>query len=74
MDKLIEGKDYDLVMADECFDDDNGGLIYGIHWLDDEDGEVEPYVCECQWFRTEEERQEVIDCWYANTQDTTPEQ
>jgi hypothetical protein len=48
MDKLIEGKDYDLVMADECFDDDNEGLIYGIHWLDDEDGEVEPYVCECQ--------------------------
>ena len=35
--------DYELVEAQDCFDDDNGGLIYGIHWIDDEDGEVEPY-------------------------------
>lgn len=61
---------YELVMADECFDDDNEGLIYGIHWLDD-DG----IVVDCEWFKTEEERQECIDKWYADFQDLfTPEQ
>jgi hypothetical protein len=51
---------YELVMADECFDDDNGGLIYGINWLDDED-----IITDCSWFASEEERQEEIDRWYA---------
>ena len=47
---------YELVMAEDCFDDDNDGLIYGIHWLD-EDGNI----CDCEWFKTEEERQECIN-------------
>lgn len=57
---LIENKDYELVMADECFDDDNEGLIYGIHWLEYNRGTREYDVIECSWFKTEEERQEAL--------------
>ena len=48
----IEGKDYELVLASETFDDDNNGYEFGINWLD-EFG----YVLDCEWFKTEEERQ-----------------
>ena len=61
---------YELVKAEDCFDDNNEGLIFGIHWLD-EDGNV----LDCEWFATEEERQQCIDKWYADEQDIfTPEQ
>jgi hypothetical protein len=66
--------DYELVLASETFDDDNDGYEYGINWLDDMDGEEDSYVCECQWFKTEEERQEALDRWYANQDKFNPEQ
>jgi len=60
---------YELVNAKDCFDDNNEGLIYGINWIDD------GFIVDCEWFKTEEERQECIDRWYANEQDIfTPEQ
>jgi hypothetical protein len=49
---LIEGQDYELVLASETFDDDNNGFEYGINWLDEAG-----YVLDCEWFKTEEERQ-----------------
>jgi len=61
--------DYELVDANECFDDNNDGLTYGINWLD-EDGNV----MDCEWFATEGERQEAIDKWYADNDEFTPEQ
>ena len=60
---------YELVEAQDCFDDENSGLTYGINWLDD-DGTV----VDCEWFATVSDREQAIDLWYANTQDTTPEQ
>ena len=48
---------YEFVKAEDTFDDDNGGLIYGINWLDDDMG----YIVDCQWFKTKEERQRCID-------------
>jgi hypothetical protein len=57
---LIEGKDYELVLASETFDDDNEGYEFGINWLDDMNGEVEPYIIDCSWFKTEEERQKAL--------------
>jgi hypothetical protein len=66
------GIDYELVEPDEAretFQDDNEGLLFGINWLD-EDGNI----LDCEWFATDEERQECLDRWYADTQDTTPEQ
>jgi hypothetical protein len=60
---------YELVNAEDYFDDDNNGLIFGIHWLDN------GIVVDCEWFKTEEERQKCIDIWYADEQDIfTPEQ
>lgn len=47
---LVEWAD---IKAD-CYydeDDDNGGLIYGIHWEDDEG-----QIVEAEWFATVEER------------------
>ena len=61
--------DYELVDANECFDDNNDGLTYGINWLD-EDGNV----MDCEWFATEGERQEAIDRWYADLNNFEPEQ
>ena len=61
---------YELVLASEVFDDDNEGYEFGINWLD-EDGNV----LDCEWFQTEEDRQEALDRWYAQEQDLfTPEQ
>lgn len=61
---------YELVNAEDCFDDNNNGLIYGIHWLDEDSN-----VVDCEWFSTEEERQNCINKWYADEQDIfTPEQ
>jgi hypothetical protein len=59
---------YELVNAKDCFDDDNGGLIYGIHWLHDHQ------TVDAEWFRTEEERQRCLDQWYAEQNQFTPEQ
>ena len=68
--------DYELIEPEEArdmFGDDNIGLLYGINWLDGEGEDV--FVVDCEWFKTKEERQEVIDRWYANTQDIfSPEQ
>lgn len=62
--------DYELIDANDVFDDNNDGFIYGINWLDD-NGEN---IVDCEWFRTEEERQEVIDKWYADNDEFTLEQ
>lgn len=53
--KLIEGKDYELVTAQEEFNDDNGGYLFGIYWLNEYG-----YVLDCEWFKTEEERQNAL--------------
>lgn len=45
---------YELVEAQDCFDDNNNGYIYGIHWIDGVD------VVDCEWFKTEEERYNAI--------------
>ncbi|MGD2072741.1 MAG: hypothetical protein PVG65_04560 [Candidatus Thorarchaeota archaeon] len=50
--QLLSYIDYELVNAEDCFDDDNEGLIYGIHWLDEDRN-----VLDCEWFKTEEERE-----------------
>jgi hypothetical protein len=42
---------------------------FGIEWYDD-DGES----IGTDWYDSDEERNEAVDHWYANTQDTTPEQ
>jgi hypothetical protein len=55
---LIEGKDYELVLASETFDDDNNGFEYGINWLDGEGEDI--YIIDCEWFKTEEERKIAI--------------
>lgn len=47
---------YELVKAEDVFEDNNGGLVLGINWLDDE-GEV----VDCEWFKTEEERKICIE-------------
>lgn len=60
---------YELVDAKDVFDDDNDGLIFGINWLDD-DG----VIVDCEWFATEDERNEVIDRWYAELNNFEPEQ
>jgi hypothetical protein len=52
--------DYNFIDADEKF---------GIEWFDD-DGEL----IGTDWYDTEEERNEAVDHWYANEEDTTPEQ
>lgn len=51
---------YELVQAEDVFDDDNDGLSFGINWLD-EDG----FVIDCEWFESIEERQEAIDRAYT---------
>jgi hypothetical protein len=61
---------YELVDARDVFDDDNGGRIYGINWMDDDNENI----AECEWFFTEEERQEAIDRAYADQDDFSPEQ
>lgn len=60
---------YELILARDTFDDDNEGLEYGINWLD-EDGNV----IDCEWFESEEERQQVIDREYINQDKFTLEQ
>ena len=67
-----EGLNYELILASETFDDGNDGYEYGINWLDGEGEDI--YIIDCEWFKTEEERQECLDRWYAETQDTTPDQ
>ena len=64
-----EAKTLVKFLASETFDDNNEGLEYGINWLDN-DG----IVTDCEWFKTEEERQEAIDRWYTELIDCTPEQ
>jgi hypothetical protein len=61
---------YELVLASETFEDDNDGFEYGINWLD-EDGE---FIVDCEWFKTEEERQECLDKWYAEQNQFEAEQ
>jgi hypothetical protein len=48
---------HELVDAKDVFDDNNNGYIFGINWLYWENGEI----ADCQWFKTEEERQQCID-------------
>jgi hypothetical protein len=62
--------DYELVLASETFDDDNEGFEFGIYWLD-EDGE---FIVDCEWFKTEEERQECLDKSYAEQNQFEAEQ
>jgi hypothetical protein len=52
--KPIENIHYELVHASECFDDDNNGLIYGIHWIYDNE------VIECNWFDDCQKREDYI--------------
>ena len=47
---------YEFVRAEDTFDDNNDGLVFGINWLDDMGN-----VVDCQWFKTENERQICID-------------
>ena len=54
---------------DEDVTIENEGNLFGINWLD-EDG----FILDCEWFATEEERQYVIDKWYADNDNFTPEQ
>jgi hypothetical protein len=74
--KLIgNGVDYELVEPEEAreiFQDDNGGLLFGINWLDGE-GE-DKYIIDCEWFATAEERQECLDRWYTDNDNFSPEQ
>ena len=44
-----------LVNAKDCYEDDNDGFIYGIEWTQGEN------VIDCEWFKTEEKRQSVIN-------------
>ena len=48
--------DYELVLASDVFNDDNGGYEYGINWIN-ENG----CVVDCEWFKTEDERNEAIE-------------
>lgn len=48
--------DYELVLASDVFNDDNGGYEFGINWLDENN-----HVIDCEWFKTEEERSEAIN-------------
>lgn len=48
-------KEYEFVHASQVFDDDNGGLVYGINWID-KDGEI----IDCEWFKTEKERKRAV--------------
>lgn len=48
--------DYELVLASDTFDDDNGELEYGINWLDEDKN-----IVDCQWFKTEDERLKAIE-------------
>jgi len=43
----------ELINAWDAFDDDNGGLTYGLQ-------EVGPDISYCEWFATEAERDAVI--------------
>jgi len=52
---LIEGKDYELVLASETFNDDNEGFEFGIYWLDGYGN-----FLEAEWFKMEEERQDSL--------------
>ena len=38
--------------------DDNGGYIYGVNYLDFEN---EGDILDCEWFKTEEERERAIN-------------
>ena len=51
--------DYELISAF----DDNNGYKYGIEWLD-----KDKILLATEWFKTEEERLEAIDRWYAEEQ------
>ena len=42
---------YELIHAKETLPDDNGGLIYGINWLDSKGN-----IVDCEWFKTQSER------------------
>lgn len=49
----------ELVLAENHFDDNNEGYRYGIYELDDDGEEIKnDYV---EWFKTKEERAEVIN-------------
>lgn len=43
------------VKAEDCFEDNNHGLIYGIHYVINPHKDNEE-VMACTWFKTEEER------------------
>jgi len=47
----------------------NEWVSFGIKWFDDNGEEIG-----VDWFATEEERDNAIDRWYANFEDTTVEQ
>lgn len=49
--------DYELVLASDVFNDDNDGYEYGINWIDEDEG----FVIDCEWFKTEEERNKIIE-------------
>jgi len=49
---ILKEINYELMMAEEIFDNNNGGLNYGITWLDEYGNALD-----CEWFGTEENRQ-----------------
>jgi hypothetical protein len=46
------------VNAQNVFGDDNDGFIYGLEYYDDE---VDNFPIECEWFKTEKERNNTIE-------------
>ena len=44
-------KKYQLIHANDVFDDGNKRLIYGINWLDDKGN-----IVDCEWFNNDIER------------------
>jgi hypothetical protein len=45
------------VYAEDCFDDNNEGYLYGLEYYDDED---EYFPIDVEWFKTKGEREKVI--------------
>ena len=60
--------DYNFIDAEDATIE-NEGMLFGIEWFS-EDGDL----IGTDWYDTEEERLQAVDVWYADTQDTTPEQ
>ena len=53
--RLLYYVEWEDVRRDNKYTDDNGGLIYGIEWMNPDNREE---VADVQWFATEEERWE----------------